>query len=107
MLAGQPRGSWGKTARRPLMAARARRWGREGTQLHRCWRNNYRANIGVTASPRDPNVAREPPLMGGGPFYPTNRAVGPQAFTDGLSNTIGFSEKLGGSGDGKKFHPAR
>jgi prepilin-type processing-associated H-X9-DG protein len=69
--------------------------------------NNYRANIGVTAFPHDPNVPRDPPLEGDGAFCPTNRFLAPQHFRDGLSNTVGFSEKLGGSGDSQRFWPAR
>lgn len=66
-------------------------------------RNNYRANIGVTAFPRDPNVPRNPPLPGAGAFYPVKRALLPQHFPDGLSSTVGFSEKLAGDGDATRF----
>ncbi len=70
-------------------------------------RNNYRANIGVTAFPRGANVVRTPALPGEGAFAPVNRGLRPQHFRDGMSNTVGFSEKLGGGGDSQRFAPGR
>ena len=68
-------------------------------------RNNYRANVGMTAFPRDPNTPRDPPLPGAGAFYPAHRFLYPQHFSDGLSQTVAFSEKLAGDGDESFFTP--
>jgi prepilin-type processing-associated H-X9-DG protein len=70
-------------------------------------RNNYRASVGVTAFPRFANVIAVPPLPGNGAFFPVNKPVRAQNFVDGLSETAGFSEKLGGSGDAKRFDARR
>jgi type II secretory pathway pseudopilin PulG len=67
-------------------------------------RNNYRANIGTTAFPRNGDPPHVPKLPGAGAFYPVNRDLRPQHFGDGLSNTIAFSEKLVGDGSGR-FDP--
>lgn len=71
------------------------------------FRNNYRACVGVTAFPRFANVLPVPPLPGDGAFFPVNRFIAAQGFTDGISNTAGFSEKLTGSGNSRRFDSAR
>jgi prepilin-type processing-associated H-X9-DG protein len=68
-------------------------------------RNNYRVSVGVTAFPRDPNVPRDPPLAGAGPFYPVKRAMRVADYRDGLSQTMAFSERCAGDGDRGHFSP--
>ncbi|WP_165227597.1 DUF1559 family PulG-like putative transporter [Aquisphaera insulae] len=55
-------------------------------------RTNYRFNVGVTC--RFAPGASDPPSLAG-PFT-THFAYSPAAFTDGLSNTVGVSERLQG-----------
>ncbi len=62
-------------------------------------RNNYRANVGITATPRETGVpANTPGVPRAGAFQPMNTFLRPQHFPDGLSSTVGFSEKLAGDG---------
>lgn len=61
--------------------------------------NNYRTNMGVSL-PRADGCLSE--LNGA---FERKRALTPQEFTDGTSNTVAFSEKLKGSGDHYRFHP--
>ena len=70
-------------------------------------RNNYRANIGITAFPRDPNVPRNPSLQAAGAFYPTNKDLSDSSFPDGLSHTIGFAERVNGDGVESRYAPGR
>lgn len=47
------------------------------------------------------------PWPGGGGAFPGFTGTSAPAFTDGLSNTVGFAERLIGSGDGARFNTRR
>ncbi|MDX1970394.1 MAG: DUF1559 domain-containing protein [Planctomycetaceae bacterium] len=71
-------------------------------------RNSYRANIGVTVFPDLSNsstIAHDPPLAGFGAFFPVHQDLSPADFLDGLSQTVGFSERVAGDGDDARFTP--
>ncbi len=62
-------------------------------------RNNYRINVGLTAFPfyyPHYNVPQREPPPPAGAFSVVKRAVRPQDFRDGMSETVAFSEKLAG-----------
>ena len=64
--------------------------------------NSYRACVG----PYPYEMDRLGPPPGGGGAFPGLREVAPAGFTDGLSQTAGFSEHLRGRGQ-RRFDPAR
>jgi type II secretory pathway pseudopilin PulG len=70
-------------------------------------RNNYRANTGLTPFARSVSDAISPLARGDGAFYPVGNINLSQGFADGLSNTVGFSERIAGDGDPKRYTPAR
>lgn len=71
--------------------------------------NNYRANMGVIPSPGillGASTTGLPTESDTGAFR-INRALSPSAFSDGLSHTAMFSEKLIGGLDPARFVPPR
>lgn len=67
--------------------------------------NNYRANVGVVAFPRYA-YSRRDSTSPAGAFHPVDRSLLPQHFSDGLSNTVGFSERVIGGKKRPHFDPA-
>lgn len=71
--------------------------------------NCYRANMGVIPSPRinfGSSIPGAPTEADTGAFR-VNRALNPAEFTDGLANTVLFSEKLIGGLSSDRFAPSR
>jgi prepilin-type N-terminal cleavage/methylation domain-containing protein/prepilin-type processing-associated H-X9-DG protein len=71
--------------------------------------NNYRANMGVIPSPGIIVGSSTPglPTEASTGAFRINRALSPAAFTDGLANTVMFSEKLLGGLNPTRFDPPR
>lgn len=66
-------------------------------------RNSYRANLGLISFPRG-NSVRQPSYKSHlGPFMPVSKWPTFQAVTDGLSNTVAFSERSIGDGDLRQY----
>lgn len=65
--------------------------------------NNYRANVATAGESYVPQPLQRPASA----FSPIYRFPLPQHFRDGLSQTIGFSERLIGDGTGDRFDPHR
>jgi prepilin-type processing-associated H-X9-DG protein len=63
--------------------------------------NNYRGNAGPNPS------ANEGTSRAGGGAFPGIRATADRDFADGLSNTVGYSERLQGNGDDTTFSASR
>ena len=73
----------------------------DGTSApHGC---NYRGNYGIGPSPGTTQTTYD----SGNGFYAFPGVLGPQSFPDGLSQTVAYSERLQGSGDGGGLAPAR
>jgi prepilin-type processing-associated H-X9-DG protein len=64
---------------------------------------NYRGNYGLGP---EPGTTAEHYDSGIG-FYTFPGVLGPRAFTDGLSHTVAYSERLRGTGDGVGLSPTR
>ena len=64
---------------------------------------SYRGNFGVGPSPA-PSTRR---YDSGNGFFTLGRSLGPRSFTDGLSHTAAYSERLRGTGGGTQIDPAR
>jgi prepilin-type N-terminal cleavage/methylation domain-containing protein len=64
--------------------------------------NSYRACDGPNPFENDGT-----PWPGGGGAFPGLRAMSARNFPDGLSNTVGFSERLRGTGQGGRFDSHR
>jgi Protein of unknown function (DUF1559) len=69
-------------------------------------RNSYRANIGVTGTVMNSSWD-DPNAKWAGAFFPIRKSLSPANFRDGLSTTVGFSERLTGDGDPQRFTPER
>src|SRR5579875_132745 len=64
--------------------------------------SNYRGNAGP-----NPFAMESKSRTGGGGAFPAVMATSTRDFIDGLSNTVGFSERLQGSGDDVTFSASR
>jgi prepilin-type processing-associated H-X9-DG protein len=71
-----------------------------GPTPHGC---NYRGNYGV--GPHVGTNART--VDSGNGFYSFPGVLGPYSFPDGLSHTVAYSERLRGTGEGKRVSPSR
>lgn len=71
--------------------------------------NNYRANMGVIPMPGIRVGTSKPglPTEASTGAFRINRALSPGSFTDGLANTVMFSEKLIGGLNDSRFDPPR
>jgi len=67
-------------------------------------RNSYRANTGPEA---DPYGALRRPGFAFGSFTPVYQAIRPADFTDGMAQTVLFSERVVGDGTKSKYTPHR
>jgi prepilin-type N-terminal cleavage/methylation domain-containing protein/prepilin-type processing-associated H-X9-DG protein len=71
-----------------------------GPTAHGC---NYRGNYGV-----GPHVSNNAVSFdSGNGFYTFPGVLGPYSFSDGLSNTVAYSERLRGTGEGNRISPSR
>jgi prepilin-type processing-associated H-X9-DG protein len=70
-------------------------------------RNNYRANMGLSLFPQTDSALKQTPKFGDGAFAPAVNWLRPQNYTDGFSNTVGFSERITGDGVSSDYTPAR
>lgn len=65
--------------------------------------SNYRGTIGPNAYCHDGSAPDSLVPEGGGGMFPGLRAVSPRDLTDGASQTVGFSERIMGSGASGAF----
>ncbi len=73
----------------------------DGAERLRTHGNNYRGNFGVGPAP---NTSAESPDGGNG-FYNLPMTLRAASFTDGLSHTVAYSERLRGSGVNAQIDP--